>query len=401
MIRFITKNRSLRAVTVAATLLVITGCSGDRSVLGSIEELTTPAKGESGEPNLSVGPRGDVYLSWLELSDQGMKSLNFAVKSPEGWSAPRTIVQSDTLLINYADFPSILELPDGNLAAHWLSTIPERGGYNVSVGISRDKGNTWSQPLTPHRDRAAVEHGFVSLAPVSGGVAVIWLDSRKVDKESDDVSLMATVVDVDEKLGTESEIDDRVCECCQPSSVAVPGGFLTVYRDRSKEEIRDIVITRFDGKEWSTPKTVFDDRWQIASCPIQGPAISAARDHVAVAWYTGVGNVPKVQVALSADGGKTFGSPTQIDEGDPMGRVDVIALDSGGAVVTWIEHTSRGGEVRARQVSANGRAQDAVTVGKSSIGNSSGFPRVERSGESIVFAWTDTDEHRIRTAVAR
>ena len=402
MIRFLTNNRSLGAVAVAAALLVITGCSGDRSVMGSIEEMKSPAKGESGEPNLSVGPGGDMYLSWLELSNEGMKSLNYAVKTPDGWSPARTIIQSDTLLMNYADFPSILELPDGNLAAHWLSTVPERDGYNVSVAISRDKGNTWSEPLTPHRDGAAVEHGFVSLAPVSGGVAVIWLDSRKLDKGSDDVSLMATVVDVDEKLGTETEIDERVCECCQPSSVVVPGGFLTVYRDRSKEEIRDIVITRFDGKEWSPPKTIFDDRWQISACPIQGPAISAAGDHVAVAWLTGAGNVLKVQVALSADGGKTFGSPTQIDEGDPTGRVDVIALESGGAVVTWIEHTKeRGSEVRARQVSANGRAQDAVTVAKSSPGNSSGFPRVERSGNSIVFAWTDPDQHRIRTAVAR
>lgn len=403
MIRFLTKKNSSRIFAIAAALLVfVTGCSGDRSVVGSIEEMTSPARGESGEPNLSVGPGGDVYLSWLELSNGGMKSLNFAVKTPDdGWSPPHTIVQSDTLLMNWADFPSILELPDGNLAAHWLSTVPDRGGYNVSVGISRDKGKTWSEPITPHRDGAAVEHGFVSLAPASGGVAVIWLDSRKLDKGSDDVSLMATVVDVDEKLGTESEIDDRVCECCQPSSVAVPGGFLTVYRDRSKEEVRDIVITRFDGKEWSMPKTIFDDQWKISACPIQGPAIAASGDHVAVAWFTGVGNVDKVQVALSANGGRTFGPPIQIDEGNPIGRVDVVALDSGGAVVTWIEHTPRGGEVRARQVSANGRVQDAVTVGKTSIGNSSGFPRIERSGDSIVFAWTDTDEHRVRTALAR
>jgi hypothetical protein len=279
--------------------------------------------------------------------------------------------------------------------------VPERGGYGISVSISRDKGETWSMPVTPHRDGTPTEHGFVSLAPTNDGVAVIWLDSRKLDKGGDDVSLMSTNVSWEGNVGAETEIDSRVCECCQPSSVTVPGGFLTVYRDRSNEEVRDIVITRFDGKGWSAPKIIFDDHWTIFACPIQGPAISAAGDHIAVAWFTGANEKPKVQVAMSSDGGRTFGAPVQVDEGDPVGRVDVVALESGGAVVTWIEHSIRGGEVRARQVTAGGRTLEPVTVGKTSIGNASGFPRVERAGDSILFAWTDTDAGQIRTAMAR
>ena len=377
------------------------GCAGDRPVLRSIEEVATPAKGESGQPNLAVGPSGTIYLSWIEVNNSGMKSLSFTSKTAEGWAEPRTIAASDTLFVNWADFPSLVELTGGGLAAHWPSTVPERGGYDVSVAISRDKGETWSAPVTPHRDASPTEHGFVSLAPTSDGVAVIWLDSRKLDKGTDDVSLMSTNVSLDGKVSGEIEIDSRVCECCQPSSVTVPGGFLTVYRDRSNEEVRDIVITRFDGKEWSTPRTIFEDHWTIDACPIQGPAISAAGDRIAVAWFTGANDKPKVQLALSSDGGKTFGAPVQIDEGDPVGRVDVVALESGGAVVSWIEHSIRGGEVRARQVSAGGRAMEPVTVGTTSIGNASGFPRVERVGDSIIFAWTDTDKGQVRTALAR
>jgi hypothetical protein len=392
--------RGLMCAAFAAALLLV-ACSGDRSALRSIQEVATPAIGESGQPNLVVGPKGDMYLSWIEVNNTGVKSLKFAKKTAEGWSGPRTIASSDALYVNWADFPSLLELTDGTLAAYWPSSVPGRGGYDVSVATSRDKGETWSAPVTPHRDGTPTEHGFVSLAPTSDGVAVLWLDSRKLDKGADDVSLMSTSVSLDGKVGAETEIDTRVCECCQPSSIAVPGGFLAVYRDRSNEEIRDIVITRFDGKEWSAPKTVFDDHWTILACPIQGPAISAAADHIAVAWFTGANNKSKVQVALSSDGGKTFGAPVQIDEGDPIGRVDVVALDSGGAVVTWIEHSNRGGEVRARQVTADGKTMEPVTVGMTSIGNASGFPRAERAGDTIVFTWTDTDKREIRTAVAR
>src|SRR5688572_22678231 len=144
-------------------LACLSACSGDRNLLGSIQEMPAPANGESGQPNLSVGPKGDVYLSWLELSNGGVKSLKFSPMTGEGWAKPQTVVSDPSLLINWADFPSLLELPNGTLAAHWLATLTNRGGYNVTVATSRDKGATWSPPTTPHRDEAWVEHGFVSL----------------------------------------------------------------------------------------------------------------------------------------------------------------------------------------------------------------------------------------------
>jgi hypothetical protein len=347
-----------------------------------------------------VGPKGDVYLSWIEFTDEGNTAVKFATRTPEGWSQPRTIVSNADVLVNWADFPSLFEMPDGSLAAHWASLIPDSEGYTVQLAISKDKGTTWSTPVKPHRDTTKTEHGFVSLAPVSEGAGVVWLDSRKLEAGSDEVSLMYTRVGLDGSLGDELEIDERVCECCQPSAIPISGGLLAIYRDRTKDEIRDIAITRFDGKKWSSPRTVFDDRWEITACPIQGPAISAAGDRVAVAWFTAANDKPRVQAALSADTGETFGKPIPIDGGDPIGRVSVVALESGGAIVTWIEKTADGGELRARQVDAGGTVHDPVTVGKTSVGNDSGFPRVVRSGNQVYFAWTDTEERKVRTAVA-
>ena len=107
-----------------------------------------------------------------------------------------------------------------------------------------------------------------------------------------------------------------------------------VYRDRSDDEIRDIAIARFDGTRWSYPKIVSDDHWEIYACPIQGPSISASGQNVVVAWFTGANDKPRVEVAFSSDGGNTFGAPVQVDEGDPVGRVDVVALENGNAIVT-------------------------------------------------------------------
>jgi hypothetical protein len=96
-------------------------------LLRSIQEIPTPAAGESSVPNLAVGPNGDTYLSWIELSSAGATSLKFATRTSEGWSQPRTIVEGATLFLNWADFPSLFALPDGGLAAHCVDGSDHEG----------------------------------------------------------------------------------------------------------------------------------------------------------------------------------------------------------------------------------------------------------------------------------
>jgi hypothetical protein len=372
--------------------------------LNSTTEINTPAGANSGEPNLHTSASGKTYLTWIERNDSGQASVKFSMKTADGWSEPRVVAQSYNMFVNWADVPSLLELAGGVLAAHWQVSFADADeGYNVNVAISKDEGKTWSKPVTPHRDGKKGEHGFVSLsaAPGDKGVSILWLDPRKLKDEEGDVALMQTTIALDGKLGSELEVDPRVCECCQPTAIPMAGGLLAVYRDRSAEEIRDVVVSRFDGTKWSEPTTVGVDNWMILACPIQGPAISAAGENVAVAWFTAANDKPKVQVAVSKDGGKTFGPAVQVDDGNPIGRVDVVALDSGGAVVTWIENVAQAGEVRAREVGSGGEKLDARTVAKTSLGNASGFPKVERNGSEFVFAWTDSEAGKVKTAVGK
>jgi len=384
-----------RLLTIATALGLITGCAADAPA-PHVQEIASPAGPRSQGPNLAAGPDGAVYLSWIEIPDSAPPVLKFAVKTVEGWTQPRTIVQTEDLIVNYADFPSLLVYGDGMLAAHWMAAAPDGEGYHVQVAWSRDGGETWSKPVVPHTDRTAAEHGFVSMAPhPDGGFSVIWLDGRKLDP----VAMMAASVGPDGALGAETRVDDRVCECCQTSAAAVPGGVIAAYRDRSDAEVRDISIVRFDGARWSEPRTVFADKWEIYACPVNGPAVAAQGKNVAVAWFTAASDKPRVHVALSSNGGETFGAPVQVDGGNPSGRVDVAVLESGSAMVSWLERTNENGEVRARQVDANGSLLPFVVVGPASPATSSGFPRMERSGNSFIFAWIDAQSERVRTAV--
>jgi hypothetical protein len=370
-----------------------------------VRELPSPAGPGSGQPNLTVSPDGRVYLSWIERLGEGRYSLRLVTKERDGWSSPRVIAEGPNWFVNWADFPSMIALPDGSLAAHWLvKNGPGTVDYEVTIARSFDGGQTWEKPFVPHRDGKRTEHGFVSLfATKDGALGAVWLDGREMkpgspghDHGDGEMTLRYAKVKRDGTLTDEAALDARVCECCQTSAALTAEGPIVVYRDRSVEEIRDISILRWQKGKWSEPRPVFRDNWQINGCPVNGPSVAATERRVAVAWYTAVDNQPRVKLAFSADAGETFTAPIKVDGGNPAGRVDVQLLPDGSAIVSWLEKlSSGGGEVRVRRVRPDGKLGAAVTVSAPGAARSNGFPQMVRVGDELIFAWTGS---RVLTA---
>ncbi len=388
-------------------------------LFGTVDIIQNPAGPGSAEPNLTVGPGRRVYLSWLEPAADSTFAFKFAVRQGDHWSAPRTIARDKNFFVNWADFPSIVALPDGRLAAHWLQrTGPGRYSYGVRIAQSSDGGATWSRAVIPHRARVETEHGFVSLWPGNDRLGAIWLDGRKYrptgQAAPNEMMLVTTSIGPDNSLGSEVGVDDRVCDCCQTASALTSGGPVVVYRDRSPDEIRDIYVVRLVDGRWTAPKPVYQDGWRIAACPVNGPSIAADGDRVVVAWFTGAGDTARVRVAFSDDGGNTFAMPIRIDNGSPAGRVDVVLQPDGSALVSWLERTvipaAQGGsgeaaEVRVRRVRSDGALGQWATVARSSIARASGFPQMVATARGeVFFAWTapgNPSSVRVARAIVR
>jgi hypothetical protein len=388
----------IAALFFAAALLVA------RPPAPAAVDLKSPAGPGSAEPNLAVGRDGRVYMTWIEPSAGKGSVLQFSVLQSQTWSAPKTIARGANWFVNPADFPSLAVFPDGTLAAHWLvlSGGPDSEAYDINLSFSKDTGTTWSKPVVIHRDRKKRQHGFVSLAPMTDGkLAAIWLDGRNMqDEDHGDMALMYTTISTAGVLGPESQIDNRVCECCQTSMAATPDGLVAVYRDRSDKEIRDISISRFANGKWSPPEPLSKDGWEIDACPINGPAVSSFERNVAVAWFTAPGEKSQVNLLMSSDTSKTFGKKVRIDAGNPAGRVAVVSLPSGEAVVSWIERTAESAQLHLRQVAANGTAAAPINVSGATKVASGGFPKIAVLGNQIVAAWTDTAEpSRVHTTL--
>ena len=394
-------------VVLAAIAACAPGRDGAAAAIADIDSLPSPAGPGSGEPNLATAADGRVYLTWLEPAADSAHALRVAALDPATgrWSEPAIIAQGKRFFVNWADFPSLEAFPDGRLAAHWL----QRSGagkyaYDVRIAQSVDGGRTWSDAVIPHRDGTETEHGFASLFPVGDSLGAVWLDGRKFATAAApasgahaaraEMTLRYTTVARDGGLGAEQVLDERICDCCQTSSAPLPnGGRIVVYRDRSAEEIRDISAVRFLDGAWTPPVRVHADDWHIAACPVNGPAVDARGDRVVVAWFTGARDTARVLVAFSSDGGATFGPPSRVDGGSPAGRVDVTIDSAGGALVSWIERSGgESAEVRVRGVRApaSGRVamSEPVTVATSSAARASGFPRMVRSDDQVILAWT-------------
>ncbi len=157
-------------------LIVLASCASAPTRL-----IESPAAPGSAEPNLALGRDGRLYLSWIEKSGED-HALRFSSWQGEGWSPARTIATGRDWFVNWADFPSVAASTDGTLAAHWLvRNGPGSYAYSVRLAISRDGGETWSDPVTPHRDGTETEHGFVSIVPMPDGTfEVVWLDGREM-----------------------------------------------------------------------------------------------------------------------------------------------------------------------------------------------------------------------------
>src|SRR5262249_23503721 len=177
------KTASWLTTVVLGAVLVSTAIGvAQMKTPSPFSEIPSPAATGSGEPNLTVASDGRVFFSWIESSGQASYLKFSSLSANNQWSAAQTIAQGNNWFVNWADFPSMIALPDGSLAAHWLAKSgSETFDYDITISRSFDGGKTWGKPFVPHRDGVKAEHGFVSMfAAKDGSLAAVWLDGREM-----------------------------------------------------------------------------------------------------------------------------------------------------------------------------------------------------------------------------
>lgn len=401
----------VRNLLLVAVLCYGLSCTSDRNTPAEVKitftKLPTPII-EGGEGNLFVNDKKEALLSWVAYIDDSTDALLYSRLINGKWSTPVEAARGNDWFVNWADFPSMVQFPGepDRLAAHWLQkSAAGTYDYDVRIAISEEGGENWNPSFIPHRDSIAAEHGFVSMVPLPNGrVLATWLDGRNTKTGASDtqgqdhghghggaMTLRAAEFDAAGRLYEEVELDQRVCDCCQTDIALSRTGSVIVYRDRSEEEIRDISIVRQVGGNWTKPQKVHEDNWKIAGCPVNGPAIVAGQETLAVAWFTGANGESKVQVALSSDEGKTFTGPIRVDDGNPLGRVDIELYDDKTVIVSWLEQVEEAAEIRAALIGTGGKLGNSHTLVQTDPSRQSGFPVLKKRNQDFLLAWTAVD----------
>ncbi len=402
---------------VLVAFAMLTGCqqvpspdSRTDAAGNTVTQWPLPAAAGAAQPDLVLAPDGRLLLSWIKPFDKARHALQFTTFDQRGqWQwAPKTIAVGASMVVNWADTPHIAATADGTLWAHWQQKTRGVGeSQDIIVSHSGDDGMTWSEPVRAHDDGKAVEHGFVSFWPAaSDRLGIAWLDGRNTagsghadhananasaSASAGMMSLRSATMDAASRLSEGLEIDAGVCDCCQTDVAVTARGPLLVYRDRTRDEIRDIYSTRQENGAWRTPQPVFANEWKMTACPVNGPAVAAERNNAVVAWYSAANDTPMLQLAHSTDAGDTFAAPVVVDTGEAVqGRTDV-ALDAKQAWVAWLREDASGQSLwLARYAPDLSRELARIEIARlQGRGRGTGFPKLVARGGEAYLIWTD------------
>lgn len=374
----------------------------------SFSKIEIPVDSSSMFPSLNFNSEGELLLNWLYEPDTLSRLMMAKLGPDQAWSQPQLIAEGSDWFINWADFPSLSTNGSDHLLTYSLpKSSDDTYAYDVGLFQSTDGGKHWSGPIVPHHDGVKAEHGFVSFMPFDQGkIGAVWLDGRNYGQVEPaghgghgsggepDMTLRFATIDPEGNIADDFELDPKVCSCCQTDAAKLlSDGAIIVYRDRSAEEIRDIGYVRLIDGQWTEPQNMATDNWKIAGCPVNGPAVSSFGEHVAVSWYTAPEGEAQVKIAFSADQGAHFSEPIRLDDGEPLGRVDVKFWDKETTMVSWVEQESdTTAAIRLKLVHITGEILLDERIADFDPSRSSGFPRMAVQNGAGYLAWTKTGD---------
>ncbi len=359
-----------------------------------VHTLISPA-GEGAKFPFLYSGSDKTLMCWMEPKGDSLILLKYSEFDGDVWGEAKEVVQGADWFVNWADFPAIAD-NNGYLLSHILQkSTSGTYSYDVKLNLLPKGEDYWQTQLPLHTDNTTTEHGFVTLLPYKeSSFFVTWLDGRNTMQGGEHEHHGAMTVRAAEVLATgeiseEWELDTRTCDCCQTTAAITKNGPVVLYRDRSDAEVRDISIVRYVDGQWTAPKTIHKDQWQINGCPVNGPKAAVLDNTLAVAWFTAAGEIPKVKVIFSTDGGEHFDAAMTLSESQTLGRVDIALLDNDTAVVSYMEAADDITQLKAVKVNRAGAISKPIVISEMDASRSSGFPQMELVNDKLIFAWTD------------
>ncbi|MCB9068040.1 MAG: exo-alpha-sialidase [Calditrichae bacterium] len=266
--------------------------------------------------------RFDVYLQKFDKSGRPLKNP-VTVNDIPGDAAPHTMAPAKVVVNNA-----------GDVFVVWQNNTNVEGrrfpASDLRFARSTDGGERFEDAIFVNDDAGKIlaGHTFQDMTVSENGIIYVsWIDSRNKAMmkhgaaghgNNGPKSEIRVARSFDNGLSFEPSVvvDTTACPCCKTTIVCAENGDVFIaWRREYPGSIRDIAIAKStnNGLSFSDPVRVHNDGWYIDGCPHNGPSLAIAEDgNVYVSWFTGSEAITGSYVAVSENGGESFGQPIPI-----------------------------------------------------------------------------------------
>ena len=248
------------------------------------QTVSNPAN-QALDPSFALKSNGDVVLSWVEKSANGVL---FFRKVNQG---PVEQIPMDIKASTHAEgMPKLAYKADGACILLYEMNRPTVASrFNGDLLYAMEINGVWQKPQYIHKDTAAgLSHSFGKIISLPNGeVRAYWLDIKLGPKGR---TLVTADTSPGNGFGDMKVIDTKTCECCRIDAVTDSKGNVDViYRDLNDQGERDMGYLHSSdfGKTYSAPVPLYEDHWLVDACPHAGPSLVRGVKGLEATWYTG------------------------------------------------------------------------------------------------------------------
>lgn len=382
---------------------MVQACNTDQKKIAiNTSDARLADSSEASCPWLTKDNHGNIVLSWIRKIDSSTSVYCYAVSKNEGKTFGKAIVipGSTNIHPHGENMPKIIFKPSGEIIAAWASANPNpKNIYSDEVYYSKsfDNGATWTDATKLVKDTAGYDQRYFDLAILSNGeAAIIWLDNRKKTPHDGSALYFAETNDTSGFIG-ERLITEPCCPCCRTDLfVDHEKNIHLLYRGIIQDSIRDMehIVSKDNGKTFSSPQRISMDNWVVFGCPHTGPAMTENKNGIQFTWFTG-GKEGGIYYCNSPDEGRSFSSRSMVS-GLQSKHCQIACIADNNIAIVWNEIFSKENNFFSRIGLELRNAEGSNPVKKyitKENGNAT-FPAIKAIDKNAVLvAYTETENN--------
>lgn len=345
-------------------------------------------------PRLAVAATFDATgRLWLARTVGQQLQLSHSDDAGQHFSPPVAVNRDPELISADGEARPQIAVVGQQVYLSWTQALPQPFAGHIRFAVSKDRGQTFAEPLTVNDNREPITHRFNAMLADERGVTLAWIDKRDGHGQPGyrgAAIYTAQSTDGGRNFAANRKLADHSCECCRIGLAADRDGTpLVFWRHIFGATERDFAIARLD----EPLRRASEDGWAIDACPHHGGSL-AIDDQGGrhIAWFTGAEKSPGLHYRRID--GERMSAPLPF--GDLDAQAGHPALAATGSVIDLVWREFDGKENRIVGMHSGDRGQTWSRPAQLAATAGAADDPLLISGRGAVWLVWNTADHGLR-----